>query len=497
MGIVARQGFYNSIAGYAGIVIGYVNTVLLFPYILDADQFGLTRMLVAVAGIMSQFSELGTTNITIRFFPFFKNPEKKHFGFFFFVLLIPLIGFLLLSVLVLLFKEQVIAFYEESSALFVHNFNYIFFLTFFMVFFNVIEAYLRSLYKTVFAYTMKNVVLRLLWLGTILIYYFGYIDFGAFVFWFVNVHGLLLLLLVAYLVRQGKLGLLPDFSVLNKSKLAEISRYGLYAILGNSSTFLANRIDILMIGGLLVEGLENVAVYFLAFSIGSVIAVPFNAMGSLLSAMVSNAAQKDDLFELNRIYKKTSSTQFAIGALIFLGIWVNIDNVFALLPEEYAGGKYVVFFIALAKLVHGLSGVNGMIIQFSQHYRFVLAANILFVIFTVLSNFILIPLYGIEGAACATSFSIILHNLIKSGYLWVKVRLFPFTLKTLLTLGIIILTYSVLWFIPHIEGLIYDIVLRSVLVVSVYVPLVYFTKASPEINAIINRILKLAGIKKY
>ena len=77
MGIVIRQSFWNTIYTYSGLVIGYVNTVLLFPVMLDPEQFGLTRVLISFTLILAQFAQLGIGNTIVRFFPRFFQPQKK------------------------------------------------------------------------------------------------------------------------------------------------------------------------------------------------------------------------------------------------------------------------------------------------------------------------------------------------------------------------------------------------------------------------------------
>ncbi|MDB5261400.1 MAG: hypothetical protein JWQ14_681, partial [Adhaeribacter sp.] len=69
MGIIKRQGIQNTIISYAGVVIGYVNTVLLLPWILDEEQVGLTRLLLTLAVLYAQFSALGFANAGVKFFP--------------------------------------------------------------------------------------------------------------------------------------------------------------------------------------------------------------------------------------------------------------------------------------------------------------------------------------------------------------------------------------------------------------------------------------------
>ena len=112
MGIVAKQGIYNSIASYLGIIIGAVNTILLFPNVFSPDEFGLTRVLGAASIMIASFGSVGIPNVTLKFFPFFRDREKKHNGFLFFILSVPLIGYAMLMGLSFLFKDNIVSYYS-------------------------------------------------------------------------------------------------------------------------------------------------------------------------------------------------------------------------------------------------------------------------------------------------------------------------------------------------------------------------------------------------
>ncbi|RZK92226.1 MAG: hypothetical protein EOO62_33500, partial [Hymenobacter sp.] len=90
MGIVRRQGLRNTLISYVGLGIGFVNTTLVLPRLLAAEQLGLLNVLVALATLGQLVSALGFTNITMRYFPYFRNPETGHSGFLPLLLGVPL-----------------------------------------------------------------------------------------------------------------------------------------------------------------------------------------------------------------------------------------------------------------------------------------------------------------------------------------------------------------------------------------------------------------------
>ena len=140
MGLIAKQSITNALYTYLGIGLGFVTTIFLYPWILNPDQYGLTRVLVSASIIGAQFAHLGIRNTVIRFFPFFRNAGGKKSGLLFLALVVPLLGYLIFSLLFWLFREQLIAFYIDRSPLFVDFLFYILPITLLILYFEVLHS---------------------------------------------------------------------------------------------------------------------------------------------------------------------------------------------------------------------------------------------------------------------------------------------------------------------------------------------------------------------
>ena len=123
------------------------------------------------------------------------------------------------------------------------------------------------------------------------------------------------------------------------------------------------------------------------------------------------------------------------------------------LPHKF----YVVLFISLAQLFNMLTGVNGKIIINSKYYKFDLYFNFFLLLITLLTNFIFIPtsspltgigISGINGAAFATSLSVLLFNIVKLIFIYIKLGIHPFSVHTFQAIVLILFVYSVISFIP-------------------------------------------------
>ena len=77
MGIIQKQGVRITLITYLGIIIGALNTMLIFPRVLGPEKHGLVMLLLSIATVFTQFIHLGVPNIIIRFYPYFY--EKKKF----------------------------------------------------------------------------------------------------------------------------------------------------------------------------------------------------------------------------------------------------------------------------------------------------------------------------------------------------------------------------------------------------------------------------------
>lgn len=489
MGIVIRQSFWNSAISYVGVVLGAINIIWLFPAILGQEQFGLTRLLLAGSMVAAQFAQLGMGNVTFRFFPLFQNAGNGHNGFLRPILGIPLLG---LAACILLFfagRPFITSGYAENSPLFVEYDIFLLPLLAFTLYFNVLDAWLRSVYRTVAGSFLREVLLRLFQALTVLAYGAGWLDFAAFVAAFVAVHGLQTALLFWWTIRSGEFEIRTPYTPVNGSVNREMAHYGFFAILGGISAIVLSQLDILMIGSMIGE--DMVAVYAVAFYIGTFITIPERSISKISYPLIAQAFKDENMATVKSLYQKTALNQTVIGLLIFVGIWANAENAITILPDNYALARNVMIIITAAKLVDMATGANGIVLLSSRWYRFDLVTNVFLVIFTIFTNWMLIPRFGLEGAAWATLITLFVYNALKFAFIWQKMRIQPFhvgALKAIFAAGVAALAS---WFLPQVTTVVYiDILVRSVLITLIYSALILWWNASPDISQLVQSVLK-------
>ena len=137
--------------------------------------------------------------------------------------------------------------------------------------------------------------------------------------------------------------------------------------------------------------------------------------------------------------------------------------------EIYQAGKWVVFFIALGKLVDVAFSLNSEILVFSSYYRFNLILTVGMSVLLIAVNFWLIPHFGIEGAAIGSAAVMLAYNLVKYGFLKIRLQLDPFSKETLKILTVGILTVSGAYLSPNWSSPIISLLSTSLLVIGVFV----------------------------
>jgi O-antigen/teichoic acid export membrane protein len=179
-----------------------------------------------------------------------------------------------------------------------------------------------------------------------------------------------------------------------------------------------------------------------------------------------------------------------VGGLILIGILVNINQLYLMLPPEYSQGLFVVFTIGLSKYFDLILGNNNAIIFNSKYYRTVLILGLFLVVLIVLLNMYFIPNFGLNGAALATLIAITLYSVVKLLFVVLKMKLFPFTIKTVLSLVIVIVSFFVFYYWDFNFHPFINIVLKSILVTVFYVVLSFYFKISSDINFVITSFFK-------
>ncbi|MFD2998803.1 lipopolysaccharide biosynthesis protein [Pontibacter toksunensis] len=481
-----REGIWNTAISYAGILIGYVNTILLFPNFLDEAEVGLTRLLLTISVMYAQFSALGFVNMSTRYFPYFRDKAKQHNGFLFLLLSIPVLGFAVATGVYLLLKPLVVTYYVAKSPLILEYYYYIIPLALFTLLYNMFTSYLRSLYKTIVSSFVQDFLLRILTTLLIAVYALGVMDFRQFVLLYVILNSAGAMGLFFYTIWLKQFYLRPTLAGLRIVPMREMLYYGFFTFLGNLSTTIITTVDQVMISS---YSLSANGVYTTAFFMTSAILVPARSILKIASPQVADFWKDSDMAGMAKLYRHVTMVNLIVGLLLFIGIWANIDNLFSFMPETYRAGKYVVLFLSIARIVDLATSLNGVILATSEKYRWDLGFNIVLAALTIGTNWYFIPRYGINGAAFASMLSYIFMNVTRLFFVQFIYRIQPFSWAAAQVVVIAAVALGVSYLVPFLQNVFIDMVLRSLLIIAIYGSLSIGLKIYPEMNDWLRKVI--------
>lgn len=441
-----------------------------------------------MALVCAQFSHLGMNNVIIRFFPYYQSTTDSRKRLLTLTFLVPLVGFLFFLILFFLFQNTLLEYYSDRSQLIPEFYLYLIPMVFAILFFEVLNSYVRALKDSVSGSFVNEVLVRILLIILLVFYYYEWFTFNEFILIFVSIYSIQPICMIFYLFINNELSFSVPFQKETRRLYKGMSVYGAYSVLGGLATLLVGNIDIIMLSSM--TDLGSVAVYAIAFYIGSVITVPQRSITKIASPVLADLLKQKDFGSINDLYKRTSLNQLIAGSLIYVGIWANMHNIIALLPDEYSEIYWVVVIIGLSKLFNMATGVNGTIIINSRHYRFDLYTNILLVILTITTNLFLIPIYGIIGAAIATAISIFIYNIVKFVYVWIKFGMQPFQWSAAIILIIAAICFGISEQIPYLVNFYVDLIVRSSVIASLFLGAILILRLSDDVQNLVDESIR-------
>ena len=319
--------------------------------------------------------------------------------------------------------------------------------------------------------------------------YFHWISLVQFVYLTAAIYFVAFLITMFYAFYIKK----PRFQITIPENVKSVMEYTFYIILSGSVANLLLDGDKLMLNQYMK--IENIAYYSVATYIALVISVPSRAMHQIVYPITAKLMHEDKHDELNSLYKKTSINLQIVGGFVMLCIFVNINQLYEIVPQEYRGGIPVVFMIGLSKYFDLILGNNNAIIFNTKYYKMVLYLGLGLVVLTVILNMIFIPIFGIIGSAFATLLSITFYSLAKLLFVVKRLHLYPFTKQTIHSLVLTFILFILFYFWEFPFYPLISIVLKSTLVTILYIYLNYKFSISVEINQVITTILKKLRLK--
>lgn len=483
MGIVQSQSIKNTFITFFGFGIGAINALFLYTNFLEKTHYGIVTTILSGANIMMPLMAFGVQNTLIRFFSHYKTEKEKE-EFLTFMLVMPLVMIIPIGFGFYFFYDSISYSWIVKNPTLKPFFWLIPVVGLFMAYFEIFYAWVKVHMKSVIGNFISEVFVRLIVMILLLSVHYDWISKDMCIYCIALAYLAQLIGMKLYAISVKK----PVLRFVIPENIKDVVYYSFFIIVSGGVAVMLIDFDKVMIARYL--NVSQNALYSVAIFISTVIAVPSRAMTQIVAPITAKLMVENKHDELNDLYKKSAINLQIIGGFIMMLIFLNIKELYHLIPKDYSGGIWVVFMIGLSKFYDVLLGNNNSIIVNTKHYRTVLLFGIFTVVLMIVLNKIFIPLYGIEGSAFATLLTVVIYNTIKFYFVVKKMNLYPFTIKTLYSLGILSVCFVLFYFWDFSFHYIINIVLKSILISIFYVFANYKLQISEEVNEVIDSLLK-------
>ena len=169
--------------------------------------------------------------------------------------------------------------------------------------------------------------------------------------------------------------------------------------------------DIVMLG--LLGTNEDVGLYRVAVQGAMLLVIGTEAVKAITMPYLVKYYSQNNSAIFKIIITKSTRVGFLFSLIIFLIFIFFVKYILrSVFGEDYVDSYYILILLSLGQLVHTFIGIVGSVLNMCGYEKSTLYSQLIAVFLNVTLNIILIPLYGIEGAAIATLTSIIVRKIL-------------------------------------------------------------------------------------
>ncbi|MDQ2714031.1 MAG: oligosaccharide flippase family protein [Chloroflexota bacterium] len=171
-----------------------------------------------------------------------------------------------------------------------------------------------------------------------------------------------------------------------------------------------NSTDVLFLGALAAT--SQVGLYGAADRVSYFVVMPLIALNVIFSPIIAEFHSRGEHAQLANMFKIVTKWSFSLSWPIFLGCLVFHDAILGIFGAKYIAAGWVLIILAFGNLVDsGVGSVNYLLVMTGRP-RVILVNTVTTVVVNVALAILLVPRYGIIGAALAAALAVVILNVV-------------------------------------------------------------------------------------
>ena len=175
--------------------------------------------------------------------------------------------------------------------------------------------------------------------------------------------------------------------------------------------FIYLKIDIFIIEYFL--NTKQVGLYSTAFRLGMLLSIAHIVVARAATPTIAHFIHTKQYFDLEKLLQKFSKALFGIALITFLVFIAFGKKILGIWGDPFVAAYSSLLFIVAAESINILTGYTGIVLVMGNYESLVYKISLLFIPINLLLNIILIPFFGILGAAISYFIVVVSFNIVK------------------------------------------------------------------------------------
>jgi O-antigen/teichoic acid export membrane protein len=229
------------------------------------------------------------------------------------------------------------------------------------------------------------------------------------------------LILTWYLVRYARLREKPRQFRLETRELIVFS---LPIWFSNIVITVGKNLQVLLLSAL--DTLRSVGIFAIALHVNLLASLFHTSVVQSSLAIFAELNDRGDRAGLGHMYQTTSKWTFSLNLPLFIVIVLFPGALLSVFGSDFVTGAPALVILGLEALTNSATGTSGSLLDMTGHTRVKLVNSTVAVAASLVLNLLLIPQYGLMGAAIAALCATLAVNLLRIGQVWYLLRLVPY-----------------------------------------------------------------------
>ncbi len=178
-------------------------------------------------------------------------------------------------------------------------------------------------------------------------------------------------------------------------------------------------------------GTTKAGIYNAGYWLASILSKGLAAIIGIFVPMTARLLAANDLDTARHVYQRATRWVFLPTLIAAATAFVYAPAVLHIYGHDYASGANAFRILIVGFVINVLFGPNRAFLIASSRGNLILYSSLVAGTITLIASVVMVPAWGIEGAAVAAALNMLASNLWASGWLWFKLHTQPFTRRYL------------------------------------------------------------------